>query len=130
MASTNFVVHLVAAIALLITFYVIARYNAQVKLLKDLFVYKSSKRLVDPYKLYMSTFDFYEIDFSYEKISSSMKLINLSRFGRLIASLDPLDAHVGTNIEMTVKAAPENIDQITKELVELTGIEIEIKIEN
>ena len=130
MASTNFVVHLVAAIALLITFYVIARYNARVKLLKDLFVRKSSKRLVDPYKLYMSTFDFYEIDFSYEKKSSSMKLINLSRFGRLIASLDLLDAHVGTKVEMTVKTAPEDTDQIIKELVELTGIEIEIKTEN
>ena len=80
MASTNFVVHLVAAIALLITFYVIARCNAQVKLLKDLFVRKSSKRLVDPYKLYMSTFDFYEIDFSYEKI------FNIN-FGSLFESL-------------------------------------------
>ena len=133
MASTNFIVHLAAAIALLITFYVIAKYTARMNLLKDLFVRSSVKRLMDPVKLFMTVFDIYDIDYSYEKVSAEMKLINLPAFGDVIGTLKPQGAQIyydGKIAKVQIKVLP-TVDSdyrktSQKKLCELTGLEVEI----
>ena len=133
MASTNFVVHLAAAIALLITFYVIAKYTARMNLLKDLFVRSNAKRLMDPVKLFMAVFDIYDIDYSYEKVSVEMKLISLPDFGDVMSRLKPVEAQVysdGQTAKVQIKVlSTVNLDYINTsqdKLFELTGVQVEI----
>ena len=135
MASTNFVVHLVAAIALLITFYVIAKYTARMNLLKDLFVRSSAKRLLDPVKLFMAVFDIYDIDYSYEKVSTEVRLISLPDFGDVMSRLKPVEAQVysdGQTVKVKIKVLPtvnlDNIETSQKKLFELTGVQVEVVI--
>ena len=133
MASTNFIVHLAAAIALLVTFYVIAKYTARMNLLKDLFVRSNVKRLMDPVKLFMAVFDVYDIDYSYEKASAEMKLINLPAFGEVMGALKPQGAQIyfdGKAAKVQIKVLPtvDSDYRMTsqKKLCELTGLKVEI----
>ena len=88
MASTNFVVHILAAVALFVCFYFIAYFRANQNLLVSLFFNASVKKLHDPLALMIKVFEFSDIDYEADVTKYEMQLIDMGLLGKSLSKID------------------------------------------
>ena len=94
MASTNFVVHVIAGAALFVCFYYLAVYRAnQITLISMLFN-RPVKKLLDPCALMLRVFDLAETDYDAEITKSQMCLVDLGLFGKTLAKVNLKGAQI------------------------------------
>lgn len=91
MASTNTVVHILAAGGLFFCFYLISVLKKQERLFKDLYCSSGVKRLVRPARLLKRILTLYDLDYEVrgeiDKITDGLKLIKISDIGCILAVL-------------------------------------------